>query len=59
MRNLINAVKDGVGLQDGKLLFGLEGTPLFSPTHKGQLYIFLLTEFSRKGNKVYPLALFG
>lgn len=25
MRNLINAVKKGVGLRNGKVLFGLEG----------------------------------
>lgn len=26
MKNLINAVKESVGLQNGKLLFGYEGT---------------------------------
>lgn len=26
MKNLINAVKESVGLRDGKLVFGFEGT---------------------------------
>lgn len=30
MQNLINAVKASVGLRDGKLLFGFEGTILSS-----------------------------
>ena len=36
MKNLINAVKGSVGLRNGKLLFGFEGT-LFS---RWKLYIW-------------------
>lgn len=46
MQNLINAVKGSVGLKEGKLLFGVEGTSLsLSPWGHGIKDIFYIMAF--------------
>jgi hypothetical protein len=39
MQNLINAVKNSVGLSEGKLLFGLQGIPFIAWSNKKSAFV--------------------